>query len=281
MDLKCDTGKYVLINNPVNIRCKATGGSRILYEFRVFNDGKLIESTGYGEGNWVNFIPDSCGEYEIEVKAKDLYSSKEYDSSISTFLNVRDYIPSEIKYVLSNSKETYIVGEVIDLEVIMENTNDTLLRFVTSINGQEVEDTGYVESKLLKIKPRCPGKYNVNIFAKNIKSTEEYDSKESFSVYVHEVMPITGTKVLTSSTDIRVGRDITFEVVSQGGKDVCYEFYMMSNGNWILMQGYSKKKYYTFIPFVAGKYKMLVLSKSFHKKVNYEDYDIIDFNVEE
>ena len=36
----------------------------------------------------------------------------------------------------------------------MENTSNSLVRFVTSINGQEVEDTDYVESKLLRLKPR-------------------------------------------------------------------------------------------------------------------------------
>ena len=281
IDLKCDGGKYVLKNNPVNIRCKACGGSKILYQFRIFKDGKLKESVEYDESNWISFIPDECGEYEIEVKVKDFYSSKEYDSNISTVINVQDFIPSEIKYILSSSKEIYIVNEPIDIEVIMENTSNSLVRFVTSINGQEVEDTDYVESKLLRLKPRCPGKYNVSIFAKNIKSSKEYDSMESFSVYVHEVMPVSGTKVLPSSDEIKVGRDITFEVESQGGKDVCYEFYMMNKGNWVMVQEYSKKKYYSFIPFVSGKYKILVLSKSFYKKVNYEDYDIIEFSVEE
>ena len=281
IDLKCDGGKYVLKNNPVNIRCKACGGSKILYQFRIFKDGKLRESIEYDKGNWLSFIPDECGEYEIEVKAKDFYSAKEYDSSISTVIKVQDFIPAEIKYVLSNSKEIYIVNETIDIEVIMENTNNSLVRFVTSINGQEVEDTGYVESKLLRLKPRCQGKYNVNIFAKNAKSSKEYDSRELFSIYVHEVIPVNGTKVFASSDEIKVGRDITFEAESQGGKDVCYEFYMMNKGNWILVQEYSKKKYYSFIPFVSGKYKILVLSKSFYKKVNYEDYDIMEFNVEE
>ncbi|MCQ2969002.1 MAG: triple tyrosine motif-containing protein [Clostridium sp.] len=280
-DLKCDAGKYVLKNKQVNIKCKASGGSRILYEFRVFKDGKLKQTFKYDECNWINFIPDECGEYEIEVKAKDFYSSKQYDSSISTVINVQDFIPAEIKYVLSNSKEIYLVNDTIDIEAIMENTSNSLVRFVTSINGQEVEDTGYVKSKILRLKPRCSGKYNVNIFAKNVKSTKEYDSRESFSVYIQDVMPVSGTKVLISSDEIKVGKDITFEVESQGGKDICYEFYMMNKGNWILIQEYSKKKYYSFIPFVSGRYKILVLSKSFYKRVNYEDYDIIEFNVEE
>ena len=240
IDLKCDGGKYVLKNNPVNIRCKACGGSKILYQFRIFKDGK---------SNWISFIPDECGEYEIEVKVKDFYSSKEYDSNISTVINVQDFIPSEIKYILSSSKEIYIVNEPIDIEVIMENTSNSLVRFVTSINGQEVEDTDYVESKLLRLKPRCPGKYNVSIFAKNIKSSKEYDSMESFSVYVHEVMPVSGTKVLPSSDEIKVGRDITFEVESQGGKDVCYEFYMMNKETADLFNKYLSK--------IIGKYELV------------------------
>lgn len=281
VDLKSDNGRSVIVNNPVNIRCKATGGSKILYQFRVFKDGKLKESIEYGDGNWVNFIPDECGEYEVEVKVKDLYSAKEYDSSISTVINVKDYIPAEIKYILSSSKEIYTVNEPIDLEVIMENTNNTLVRFVTSINGQEIEDTGYVEGKILRLTPRSTGKYSVNIYAKNKKSTAEYDSRDSFLTYVHEVMPVSGTKISISSNEIKVGRDVTFEVESQGGKNICYEFYMMNKGNWVLVQEYSKKKYYTFIPFLTGKYKVLVLSKSFYKTVKYEDYDVIEFNVEE
>lgn len=281
IDLKSNCGKYVLINRPVNIKCKATGGSKILYEFRVFKDGKLVDQIEYGKNNWVDFIPEECGEYEIEARIKDLYSMKEFDSSLSTFVNVKDYIPAEINYVLSSSKETYLINEPIDIEVIMENTNDSLVKFVTAINGFEVEDTGYGESKKLRLKPKCPGKYTVSIFAKNKKSHEEYDSKEVYSVYVHEVINVNSTKVSIIQDEIKVAKEVTFEVESKGGKDVCYEFYMMNKGNWVLVQQYSKKSYYTFIPFKKGKYKILVLSKSYHRKVKYEDYDMVEFNVEE
>ena len=44
-----------------------------------------------------------------------------------------------------------------------------------------------LKGELLRLKPRCPGKYNVSIFARNIKSSKEYDSMESFALYVHEV----------------------------------------------------------------------------------------------
>ena len=64
-----------------------------------------------------------------------------------------------------------------------------------------------------------------------------------------------------------------------GGKEVCYEFYIMINGEWVLSQSYSRKSYYTFVPFKNGSYRVLVLAKSFHKDIPYEDYDTIEFEV--
>ena len=92
-------------------------------------------------------------------------------------------------------------------------------------------------------------------------------------------MPVNSTKVVANKKEIKVGEEVTFEVTSKGGKNVCYEFYMMKENNWVLVQEYSKKNYYTFLPFSKGQYRLLVLSKSFYKKVNYEDYESITFNI--
>ena len=171
------------------------------------------------------------------------------------------------------------MGDTINVEVITKNTKDVLTKFVTKINGYEVEDTGFVDEKSIKIKPKCPGKYTFVIYAKNIKSTEEYDSKKEVSVYVHEVVPVNSTKLQISCNELKIGNEVTFEVVSEGGKEVCYEFYIMINGEWTLAQGYSRKNYYTFVPFKNGSYRVLVLDKSFHKDVAYEDYDIVEFEI--
>ena len=54
----------------------------------------------------------------------------------------------------------------------------------------------------------------------------------------------------------------------------------MEKGNWVRVQSYSRKNYYTFVPFSTGIYRILVLSKSYYKKVNYEDYISLEFKVE-
>ena len=103
--------------------------------------------------------------------------------------------------------------------------------------------------------------------------------KKEVSIYVNEAIPITNTKVSLGSHEILVGKEITFEATSEGGKDVCYEFYIMEKGNWLRVQPYSKKNYYTFLPFTPGNYRVLVLSKSYYKNLNYEDYFDLEFQV--
>ncbi|MDZ5010462.1 triple tyrosine motif-containing protein, partial [Clostridium perfringens] len=154
------------------------------------------------------------------------------------------------------------------------------LRYITKINGREIEDTGYIESKRIRFKPKCSGKYTFEIYGKNVLCTEDCDAKKEVSLYVNEATPVTNTKIRVKNENLQVNSEITFEASSEGGKEVCYEFYIMEKRNWIRVQAYSRKNYYTFVPFSPGNYRVLVLSKSYYKKVNYEDYTSIEFEVE-
>lgn len=279
VDVKCDKGRRCIIGETINIKVKADGGIKPLYKFTIYKDGIEKEKIDYGANNWVNFIPTEAGEYEVDIKIKDEFSSKSCDASTSLFIEAKNYVAADIDYILLNSKETYLVGDTINVEVITKNTKETLTKFVTKINGYEIENTDFIDKKSIKIKPKCPGKYTFIIYAKNVKSTEEYDSKKEVSVYVHEVMPVNSTKLQILSNEFKIGNEVTFEATSKGGKEVCYEFYIMINGEWTLAQGYSRKNYYTFVPFKNGRYRVLVLDKSFHKNVSYEDYNIVEFEI--
>lgn len=266
---------------PINLKVKAEGGAALKYCFIVYKDDVEKERSKYGTSNWVNFTPEESGEYKVEVRIKDQYSSREYDAHQFIYFKIREYQEAEIDYVLVKSKESYVVGDRIEFEIITQNTNNILLRYVTKINGHEVEDTGFVKNKYIRVKPKCAGKYTFDIYAKNELCREEYDVKKELSVYVSESIPVTETKIKVDTNNIKVGKEVTFVASSKGGKDVCYEFYIMEKGNWKIVQPYSRKKYYTFLPFVKGNYRILVLSKSYYKKVSYEDYFNLDFKVED
>ena len=277
VDIITDNKKTALIEQPINMKVKAEGGISLKYSFVIYKDNKEKERIGFSDSNWINFIPDEKGEYEVEIRVKDKYSNKEYDSHTFIYVRAKEYLPGEIDYILLPNKSSYLVGDLIDIEAVVQNTRSVLIRYVTKINGYLVEDTGFIQNKKIQLKPKCSGKYTFEVYSKNIKCEEEVDSKKEVSIYVSEATPVTNTKILCDREEIVCNEEVTFKVTSVGGKDVCYEFYIMEKGNWIKTQSYSKKDYYTFIPFLRGEYRVMVLAKSFYKKVNYEDYGEFSF----
>ena len=89
------------------------------------------------------------------------------------------------------------------------------------------------------------------------------------------------TKIICEAKeeDLVVNNSIFFVVSTKGGRDIGYEFYLMEQGQWRRVQTYSRKNTYSFIPFKAGDYKLLVLTKSEYKVCSYEDYGIYEFKV--
>ncbi|WP_040212426.1 triple tyrosine motif-containing protein [Clostridium polynesiense] len=266
-------------NKPINITVVAEGGTELRYSFLVYKGMEEIERMGFGSANWVNFIPKESGEYQMEIRVKDKYSNKDYDSHTFLYFNVKDYIKASIDYVLIPSKEYYMVEDDIEIEVITKNTQETLIKYSISINDHLVEETQFIKSKRFKFTPKVSGKYSISIYSKNLQCRECFDDKKEVKLYIHEALPVTGTKIKSSKVKVQKNEEISFVVQSEGGKEVCYEFYLMENSEWKLMQKYSRKNYYTLIPFLKGVYKVLVLSRSFYKKAAYEDYDIFEFEV--
>lgn len=280
LDIKLDKENNHLIKEPINVKVTAEGENDLKYSFIVYKDGKEKEKIPYSNSNWVDFIPEESGKYELEVRIKDKFSHKEYDCHQIINLKVKEYIEGNIDYILVPSKEYYLVGDTIEIESICQNTKDTLMKYVISVDGQVIEETAYIQNKKLIFSPKRSGKYIIDLFAKNIRCEKGFDCKKEVKIYINEAPPVTETKIHCDTTSFEINKEISFSVNSKGGKEVCYEFYIMEKGNWKIVQRYSRKNYYVFIPFTKGVYKILVLSKSYHKRCSYEDYDTFEFVVE-
>lgn len=279
-ELIFDRDKSPIINEAIKLRVSAEGGTDLKYSFIIIKDGQIIENIAYGSTNWVEFIPSEKGNYQLDVRVKDKYSAKEYD--VHTVLNfkVKEYVEGKIDHILVPAKEYFLVGDDIDIEVITQNTRQVKVKYVTKVNGQVVEETDYIKNKRFKVTPKCPGKYSVDIFARNVKCKEGFDSRREVKFYINEASPITNTKISTSDQVFKINEEINFSTKCEGGSRICYEYYIMVNGNWSLVQKYSRKSYYSFRPYVPGQYKVLVLTRSYYKKCAYEDYDTFEFRVE-
>lgn len=279
-DVICDKGTNVLIGETINMRIIADGGLELKYRYIVNRGNNEIERIEYGDLEWVNFTPEVCGSYEIEIQVKDKYSLREYDCHYFVRIKVMNFMPAKIEYVLLPPKEKYILGDILKVNVITQNTKETLLRYVTKIEGHLVEETEFIKEHQLIVAPKCSGRYTVEVFVKNIKSTNEYDDKKVVKLDIHDAYPITNTKIKAINVKHLVNNVEDFSADCEGGKSVIYEFYLYEQEQWTLVQNYSRKSYYSFMPFRSGSYKLLVLTKSQHRNIGYEDYDILEFEVE-
>ena len=280
-EIKLNKDKYILKNDKVGINVQATGADNLLYEFIVKKEGKKVEYTEYSEDNTMEFTPTNVGKYEIEVRVKHPKSVREYDVHSLVYLDCKEFIPAKIEYILMDKRSEYILGDDIELEVITENTEDTLVKYRVEINDREVETTNYSKDKKFKLLPRCGGKYSIKIYCKNINSTNDYDCKKEASFSVLQGAPISNCKIELDRNDIKRNEDVNFYVNCDGGKDNLFEFYLMEHGEWKLIQRYSKKNYYTFMPFYKGRYKILALCKSNYSRNSYDDYDLCEVNCKE
>ncbi len=274
-----DKNDRLLVGESINIKAIADGGIDLRYSFNVKDEAGNIEKISYGTCNWVNYTAEKCGNYELEVRVKDKFSLKEYDSHSLVYLQVLKYIPASIDYILFPCNDHYMVGDKIELTIVSENTKNILNKYILKMNDRVVEETEYISDTKYIIKPKCSGFYEVEIFAKNKNSDRSFDCKKNIKLRIFDALPITSTTIECDKIQPKINESINFKVSCHGGKEVVYEFYLFEKGEWTLAQKYSRKSYYTFMIFSEGNYKILALSKSQSKKIAYEDYSILEFEV--
>lgn len=274
-----DKDKGMLRNQDINVKVNASGGIDIMYSFIIRKNGSEVKKVKYSKNSIMRFTPEQNGNYEVEAMVKDKYSDREYDSHSIVKVNVFDYMPAVIDYILYPMREYRLVGERVIISCITQDTKNIVVKYILSINNRKVEETDFVMKKSYTFVPRYSGTYKVEILAKNIKSSKQFDCKRSVDIVINEAPPVTNTSIVCDDANFFCNEPVTFTIHSQGGKYVVYEFYIMESGDWNLVQGYSKKNYYTFIPFHKEQYKVLVLSKSQYSKDFYEDYDVFSFKV--
>ncbi|WBW98582.1 triple tyrosine motif-containing protein [Oceanirhabdus sp. W0125-5] len=270
----------ILINNELNIRVEGTTPWMSEYRFIIFKDDKEIQRTEYSKDNEIDFIPREAGEFKLEIHIKGKKSKKELDSKELFILNVKEFIPGKIEYVLYDARE-YYVHDKIKFEIVGNIAKEIVYKYNVYLNGVHVEQCDYSEHKAYDFKLLNSGRYRFEFFCKNIKSNEEQDYIKNINVNVIGSRPITESYIKCDRDNINIFDEITFQGECNIKENIIYEFYLYENDGWRVLQKYSAKDFFTFIPKKAGEYRILMLVKHINNNESYEHYCINKFNVNE
>lgn len=270
----------ILKGEKINIDVEAEGGIALIYSFVVKRGESVIKRLDYETCNRMDFVPEASGDYKIEVNVKDKYSKKEFDCHSEITVQVLDYIPAKINHIFPKVKDYYMVGEKININVITMNTKNTLVKYVIKLNGRKVEQINFGLEKSYEIVPKCAGDYEIIIYSLNKDSYDKFDDKRIIKFPVRDAKPITEMTIKCDRELPKINEAVTFNVDCTGGKCVIYEFYIRRGSEWKLVQKYSRKSFYTFMPFEKGNYEILVFCKSqFYSEKSYEAYSIFEMKV--
>lgn len=220
---------------------------------------------------------DFAGEIENSENLED--EIKEFEEEAEDFKHTSNKYGKLIKYILVDPKDKYAIEEEIVFTILTENPKNTLTKYKLYIDEVLIEEIRYKESSEFSFLPRCIGTYRFEFYVRKKDSTSKFDEVVDYTLNVDYSKPIEQIELDCDKEFIRCNEDVTFTANTLGGKNVLYEFYILKDDNWELVQKYSKKNFYTMIPFKKGYYKILVLAKSFHKNIEYENYAIYKFYV--
>ncbi|MCM1990178.1 triple tyrosine motif-containing protein [Oceanirhabdus seepicola] len=268
----------ILINHELNIRVEGATPWMSEYRFIIFKDDKEIQRTEFSKDNEIDFIPREAGEFKLEIHLKGNKSKKEFDSKEVFILNVKAFIPGKIEYILYDAREYYI-HDKINFEIVGNKSKEMVYKYNVYLNGVHVEQSDYSEHRAYDFKLLNSGRYKFEFFCKNIKSEEEQDYIKNLHINVIGNRPITESYIKCDRENINMLDEITFQGECNIKENIIYEFYLYDNDGWRVLQKYSAKDFFTFIPKQAGEYRILMLVKHINNNGSYEHYCINKFTV--
>ncbi len=268
----------ILINNELNIRVEGATPWMNEYRFIIFKGDQEIQRTEYSTDNEIDFIPREAAEFKLEIHLKGMKSKKEFDSREIFILNVKKFIPGKIEYILYDAREYYVYDKI-NFEIVGNKSKEMVYKYNVYLNGVYVEQCDYSEHRAYDFKLLNSGRYKFEFFCKNIKSEEEQDYIKNIYINVIGRRPITESYIKCDRENINILDEITFQGECNIKSNIIYEFYLYDNDGWRVIQKYSAKDFFTFIPKKAGEYRILMLVKHINNNEAYEHYCINKFKV--
>ncbi|XQY91533.1 SpoIID/LytB domain-containing protein [Metabacillus sp. HB246100] len=267
--LTVDKPSPQVVGSSINLSASATGGSKRLYKFHVYDGREWTVLRDYQVSNSIQWQPTRAGEYKLVVHVKDQSSSKEYDSYKAMTYTMKE-IPVDIQSVEVNYTSPQAADTTINLTAKATGGVTKEYKYNVFDGKQWKVLRDYSTDPTVQWTPKTSGKYKFSVHVKDSNSSYAYDDYYVF--YYDVVNKVSISKLSYPSGTQAVNKPIEISAATTGGTKSLYRFWVEENGEWKIIQDYSPTSKVTWTPKEAKTYKFSVHVKDHYSTKEYDTY---------
>jgi stage II sporulation protein D len=247
----------IFAGDSVNLSAITSGGSEngILYKYVITKDEQITSIRDFNQSNSYIFIPDSPGNYVVEVFAADSVSENTYDAVGRANFSV---IEKASVTALTINKEAVLVNDSVVVTAASSSEN-SLYKFIASVDGIIVATKDYSEINTFQFTPQVVGNNTITAYIKNAQSKSDFDGSSSVSIRVYE--PQIGN--VTAEGYFYEGKRINFTATGTGVSPYGfnYRYEVLKDGTLIAYNSFNAEGSFGFVPTSAGNYTVIVYGR--------------------
>ncbi|WDF04893.1 triple tyrosine motif-containing protein [Shouchella hunanensis] len=271
VSLDSNQKEAVRVGSSIRFTASSTGSLNSEYRYMLRDQkGKVTTLSDYKSNPTLNWVPDTPGEYELIVHAKDRFGQK-----TGTFNDARDSL--KIKVVEhetvtgvdldSNHTSDMPVGSKVTFNASSSGSHNAEYRFIVrEQSGKLTTLQEYSNNNKISWSPDKSGQYEIVVHAKDKYSTGHstfHEARASMKVSFTDKETVSEVSILGDLKDIqRIGTNVNFEAKSKGSRNAEYRFIVRDRtGKLTTIQEYSNKSTVIWSPSEPGRYEVIVHAK--------------------
>lgn len=266
------------INTPITWTCDASGGTSIKYQFSVYHVStgwQLVQSMS--PANSYRWTPTIAGTYSIAVIAWDELSNSSDGVSTSFII---EQSPVTIHSLTPDKPSPQYINTPITWTCDASGAHSLEYRFAFYTSATGWQYTELIPFNYFTWTPTVAGDYYVAVIA--VDRTANYSQSLMTNYTIHDINPVTVNSLTSDKSSPQlVHKPITWTCDASGGVALEYSFYVAreNDDHFSMAQDFSPSNTFTWIPTIAGDYRIVVLV--WDKTINdsglaYDDYTIAE-----
>lgn len=252
------------------------GSSQYQYKYTVLRENNLVTESDYSDISSYSYIPQSAGNYIVNVYMKDALSSTNNDTKMLN-LNIINYSAS---LEASINKTSTLLGQPIEISASGKSGSGQgyMYKYEVVKNGIIAAGKAYGPEGSYTYTPSSSGNYEIKVYVKDITSPKEYDTVKSLNFTAYSAPQVLGVKAVGS---MYLNRPITVTAtLSQGspsGTQTRYEIF--KDGLLVSEKNIVSISEFIFTPATSGTYSFKIYAKDSISKNTYDSVKAFEMNI--